>query len=258
MNLSSISTKSLAGRLLRLPLRLVPDGMPMPILQGPMRGRRWLAGALNHGCWLGSYETDTQERIGALIGAGDVVYDVGANAGFYTLLAATLVGARGRVVSFEPVPSNLEVLRRHIALNDLVNVEVIEAAVADRDGIAAFSAEGGHGATARLSESGNLRVRVTTLDTLRSEGRIPAPTLIKIDVEGAEYAVLRGAERLLRDTLPYLIVELHTPEMDRLCPAFLRNLGYAIEPFHAADTRAVWGDTIPSEVWGAFVAMPPR
>src|SRR5580765_1322501 len=102
-NLSGISRETLIGKLLRAPLRLLPRTAAVPILQGPLRGKKWIVGSGTHGCWLGSYEYDKQKLFQKTVRSGDVVYDVGANAGFYSLLASLLVGEKGHVYSFEPL-----------------------------------------------------------------------------------------------------------------------------------------------------------
>ncbi len=114
MNFSGVSRQTVVGKLLRLPLRLLPDGMAVPVLQGPLKGKRWLVGSSTHGCWLGSYEYEKQRLFAKKIKAGAVVFDIGANVGFYTLLTAMLVRPEGRVVAFEPVPRNIDFLRKHI------------------------------------------------------------------------------------------------------------------------------------------------
>ncbi len=124
MNFSAISNETLLGRMLRLPFRLIPTNAQMRILQGHLRGKKWIAGSGNHGYWLGSYEYQKQKIFSEEIRPGDVVYDLGANVGFYSLLASFLVGPKGRVYSFEPLPSNLEFLRNHLALNKVSNCVV--------------------------------------------------------------------------------------------------------------------------------------
>lgn len=138
INFSGISRSSLAGRALRLPLRLIPDDTVVRILQGPLRGKRWVAGSSNHGCWLGSYEAAKQKRIFEVVRPGMVCWDVGAHVGFYTLLLAELVGPDGRVFAFEPLPGNLELLRRHVEMNGYRNVRVVPAALGDFDGEGEF------------------------------------------------------------------------------------------------------------------------
>src|SRR5574341_673203 len=129
MNFSAISSNSGVGIALRYPLRWIPHERVVPVLQGRLRGKRWIVGASVHGCWLGSYEYDKQKRFVREIKKGDVVYDIGAHVGFYTLLASELVGPSGQVIAFEPLPRNLGYLHRHLALNSCKNVTVIEAAV---------------------------------------------------------------------------------------------------------------------------------
>lgn len=95
INFSSISSSKFIGRMLRLPLRLVPRELEVRILQGPLRRKRWIARSSEHGCWLGSYEAAKQERMIEFVRPGMVCWDVGANVGFYTLLLAELVGGAG-------------------------------------------------------------------------------------------------------------------------------------------------------------------
>ena len=92
MNFSKINYQSFLGRLLRLPLRLIPKGMILPILQGRMRGKKWVVGAGEHGYWLGSYELEKRKAFERIITPGSVVYDIGANVGYFSLLASVLVG----------------------------------------------------------------------------------------------------------------------------------------------------------------------
>ena len=102
LNLSAVSSRSVAGKFLRWPLRFVPRELAVPIPQGALHGKRWIVGSATHGCWLGSYEYSKRRLFERRVAAGDIVYDVGANAGFYTLLASVLVGPTGHVVAVEP------------------------------------------------------------------------------------------------------------------------------------------------------------
>ncbi len=108
---------AVVGKLVRLPLRLLPAGMEVPVLSGPVRGMRWVVGAGDHGCWLGWYERDKAKLLAAALDTGSIFYDVGANVGFYSLLGAACVGSGGRVIAFEPVPENLLILQKHIAIS---------------------------------------------------------------------------------------------------------------------------------------------
>src|SRR5882762_9068753 len=134
MILPDISTRTILGRALRYPLKLIPSDTPVHILRGPLRGARWIAGSSIHRCWLGYYEPTKQREFSAAIKSGDVVYDLGANVGIYSLLASILVGPRGRVISFEPVPRNLIFLRRHLRLNEITNCSIMDVAVGSFSG----------------------------------------------------------------------------------------------------------------------------
>ena len=97
------------------------------MLLGPLRGALWLPRSATAGSWLGTYERELQEVFTAHVRPGDVVFDVGANVGFYSLLAARLVGPKGRVVAFEPAARNVALLEQHLRLNRVTNVIVIAA-----------------------------------------------------------------------------------------------------------------------------------
>jgi FkbM family methyltransferase len=214
--------------MLRQPLRLIPANAAMPILQGRLRGKRWIAGAHTHGCWLGSYESEKQKLFASRVRTGDTVFDIGANAGFYTLLASDLVGKLGHVYAFEPVPRNTEFLHKHIRLNRINNVTVIESAVSDRAGETSFDDSSGS-ATGHLNSEGKLKVRTVAIDALISEGEILPPNCMKIDVEGAEFLVLSGATSMLRNYHPTIFLATHGEQVHEQCCELLKTLGYQIE-----------------------------
>lgn len=229
MNFSSISNRSLAGKALRMPLRLIPANAPVPILQGPLRGKLWVKGSSDNGCWLGSFEYDKQRLMSSMLHAGDTVYDVGANVGYYTLLASHKVGPTGRVVAFEPLHVNVRVVQRHLRLNRLRNVSVHEVAVSDHDGRARFAPHASN-AMGKLSDSGTVEVATVSLDSLTNAAQLQDPNLIKIDVEGAEVGVLRGAAQLLGRARPAILLATHGAAIHRECCDFLRNIGYSLRP----------------------------
>lgn len=215
------------GALLRFPLRLIPQSTILPILQGPMRGMRWRAQSSNHGCWLGSYEKEKQDLFVQYVKRGDVVYDLGANVGFYSLLASKLVGESGSVIAFEPVPENLRDLRAHLGLNRIQNVTVYENAVSDCEKQVSF-ALGENAFIGRIADRGELTVSCVALDALRSKDYLPPPTLIKIDIEGAEVEALEGMKETLRIHHPVLFLATHGPALHRQCVRFLEALGYKL------------------------------
>lgn len=192
------------------------------------------------GVWTGTYETEFATALSNAVTPGGACLDLGGWHGFYSGVMA-LAGA-SRVFVFEPLPSNCERIRRLIELNPSLPIELIEAAVADRAGTTQFEVMSQE-SMGKLADSPfqrersgrQISVQVVALDELLAEGRISAPSLIKIDVEGGELLVLRGAARLLREHRPVLFMELHSPELARECRNFLESLGYEIEVLREED-----------------------
>jgi len=204
VNVSSISNRSVAGRLLRLPLALIPGVLPMPVLQGPLRGHWWITGSSNHGCWLGSYEYTKQRLFARMIRTGDVVFDIGANVGFYTLLAAARAMPEGMVVAFEPLGQNARFIHRHLRLNNIDRVQVIEAAVGDTNGTVRFKRHASN-AMGRVSEDGSLVVELGfTRRTLRC-AHDPRPNADedRRRGSGAERAQRRSADAAARPSFDF-------------------------------------------------------
>jgi FkbM family methyltransferase len=229
INFSSISADSVLGKVLRFPLRAVPQKARVPILQGPLRGKRWIAGSSDHGCWLGTYEHEKQRRFVEMIRRGDIVYDLGANVGWYTLLASAL-GA-SQIYSFEPSPENIANLKEHLRLNNVGNCSVFEVAVGEHPGTARFDA-GPTMTTGHLVDSdvtNGVLVRLVSLDDLISSSGLLPPDVIKCDIEGAEYDALLGARHTLEKFGPAIALATHSADIHRLCREFLQDLGYSVE-----------------------------
>jgi len=228
MNFSKINYQSTLGKVLRLPLRLIPKRMVLPILQGRLQGKKWVVGAGEHGYWLGSYEMNKRLAFEREIKDGSIIYDIGANVGYFTLLASVMVGENGRVYAFEPLPRNIDFLKKHISLNIISNIEVIEAAVSSDSGEAFFDL-GASTAMGHLSEDGGLHVRMVSLDDLVSTRRISPPNYMKIDVEGAEYEVLRGAKGIIETYQPILFLDTHQRSAHKETINFLEEHHYQFE-----------------------------
>lgn len=228
MNLSKINYQSFVGKILRLPLRLIPKGMVLPILQGRMRGKKWIVGSGEHGYWLGSYEMSKRLAFEREIQPSAVVYDIGANVGYFSLLAGVLVGEKGQVIAFEPLPRNVSYLRKHISLNKLGNIHVFEAAVSDHDGEATFDL-GPSTAMGHISKKGGIKVPLVSLDSLIASSELRPPDYMKIDVEGAEFEVLRGAKRLIKSHRPIIFLDTHQREAHHKTLSFLTEQGYKLE-----------------------------
>jgi len=199
-------------------------------MQGRLKGKKWIVGSSSHGCWLGSYEFDKQKLFKNTIIQGSIVFDLGGNVGFYTLLASELVGANGKVYVFEPVPRNLNYLREHLHLNGVINVEVIEAAVSNSSGVVSFD-EGPSNSMGRIvAAGGKIKVKTVVLDQLVSTGKIPTPHFMKIDIEGAEALALSGAMTTLLKSHPTIFLATHGSDVHKKCCSLLRELDYELKP----------------------------
>jgi FkbM family methyltransferase len=176
----------------------------------------------------GVYEFAPTELVKAYLRPGDVFVDVGANIGYYSLLAGERVGTAGSVLAFEPYAPVRERLLRNIALNRLQNVEVIPSCVGSSTGRIFLAApqQASNAGTASMQDApsaSSVEVGVVRLDEAMAGRRA---TLIKVDVEGHEAAVFAGAEQLLRsDQAPTILFESFRVSDDA---AILEAHGYAV------------------------------
>jgi FkbM family methyltransferase len=206
--------------------------------------------------WLGTHEPVTQDLLRRRIRPGMVVYDCGANIGYFSLILARLVGPSGRVFAFEPSPGSLECLRATPGLNGLSHLAVIPQAVWERVETLHFAqtqpgrslvSDHVEGASA-FGKSGAQRIievpAVALDDFVYGQGN-PPPDFVKVDVEGAEGKALAGARRLLSERRPELLLEIHG-EPGREVHSLLKELKYVStnvltgEVPETADAFAAW------------------
>jgi FkbM family methyltransferase len=239
MNPSRISDKTLLGKAIRLPFRMVSKGAVVPIVQGPARGKRWVSSCAAHSYWLGYWELETQGSFAARLKPGDVVYDIGAHLGLYMLGSSCKVGREGHIFAFEPLPRNVQYLRRHIELNRLSNCSVVEAAVCNSAGWRQLDASACH-SEARLSETGPTTVPAVSIDQFLAGGpdRRP-PNVIKIDARGAEMEILYGGRRTVTNFAPRIFLFSYADDENRQCREYLSSLGYSFEQVTA---DAAWAE----------------
>ena len=176
--------------------------------------------------WVGIgeyYEPEVSRAMIQIVEEGDVVVDIGANAGFFTVLLGTLTGPGGRVMSFEPGAANIRRLKNNIALNELANVNLVEQPASHTSEEIAFYINSDDSGGNALWDVGTyptnlksaahpimLTMKATTIDDEFERLSLPTPKLIKVDTEGAEEQVLRGCSRLLSDRkVRFVIAELH-------------------------------------------------
>jgi FkbM family methyltransferase len=229
--------KTSPGRLIRRIAECLLASGSIHVRGGPAFGLR-LTGRLldldhrqGYGLVRGVLETEVQEALRRHVGPGAVVFDVGANIGFFSLLSAKLAGREGCVVAFEPVPRNAAAVRANAALN-AATVDVRECAVADRSGLAELCVPT-ELSWSHLTDHGLhpdtqlvLPVQVVALDQEISARNLSVPDVVKIDVEGAELEVLNGLrETLVRNDVT-VICELHSSNAAVLRLA--HELGYSV------------------------------
>jgi len=163
-----------------------------------------------------SYEPHVTQTIRRVLRRGDVFVDLGANIGFFTFLAASLVKQQGKVMAFEPNPQNVQLMYSTLLVSAGFNIKIYPFAVSDSAGIVKFVTVGSNGGvvnehvidpSTNEKQEHNLLVQTVVLDdVLKDEPRID---LIKIDIEAHEPAAVRGMEKLLRKHRPKLITEFH-------------------------------------------------
>jgi FkbM family methyltransferase len=167
---------------------------------------------------------------------GDTVWDIGANVGLFTFVAAGLVGPEGRVLSVEPDGWLINLLRRSVQLNGgrCGRIDLLPVAVSDSVGISELfiakrSRSSNHLQGAGLSQAGGFREKqlVPTMPLDRILDFYPAPRVLKIDVEGVEVSVLQGATRILREAAPVVLCEV-AEENAAAVTRVLHEAGYTL------------------------------
>ncbi len=179
-----------------------------------------------------AYEPHVTSELTACLRPGDVFVDVGASLGYYTVLAGRLVGADGLVVACEPGPQNQNVLLANVCSNRLLNVDVHQTAVSDQSGFVLYSQANSNGSIAPFEgDVGSLStfdlVQTRPLDSLLKG--LKSVNVIKVDVEGAEGLVFRGAALTLRKHRPVLFFEFSPPALSSVSRMDGRDVLGALE-----------------------------
>lgn len=224
---------------------LVPDRVVVREVDGlgafafRLRRHRWMMGEKP---FEGGHHASTLAMFRALIRPGDVVYDIGANIGYYTRFIARDLGA-SRIVCFEPMTENADLLEQNIKLGKHENIaRVFRLALSDHDGQELLQVDDVMGGTAVLDQVSGGKpsearehlglgpktqsIRVARLDDLVKQENLPPPGMIKIDTEGAEALVLGGAMETLKAHRPRLAIALHGPEPTTKVLTLLGSLNY--------------------------------
>lgn len=189
------------------------------VLRGPLRGTRFVAVPGMAATYALGIDSMNWRFLKRQVKHGTVVYDIGGNCGQMALFLSQMVGPKGKVFTFEPVPQNTAILRQNLELNACGNVEVIEAAVAASELPATFCFDSAHhtmgtieGKMVKLDAwDTTFTVPCVTLDRFLERGGAP-PQLLKIDVEGAGLEVVEGAAALIETHRPAIYFELHASD----------------------------------------------
>ncbi len=190
----------------------------------------------------GAYEPEVSSTVRRHLPPGGTFVDVGANMGWFSLLAAGAVGPGGHVLAVEPNPANVELLRSSARDNGFANIEAHCVALADEPGTVALETDGSNGRVIPIDGPPPAPVRASfvvaalPLDDLVERAGLDRVDLVKIDVEGAEPLALRGARRALQTYRPVLVSEFYPLALD-LAPwgsaqgylDMLRALGYRLQ-----------------------------
>jgi len=198
----------------------------------------------------GSYEPMVSATLKEILAPGTTFVDIGANIGWFSLLAASVVGPGGRVFAVEPNPRNVALLRQSVKDNRFDNIEVLDIALGERAGAAALETDGSNGRLIPIdgppsqAVAASFVVATYPLDTLLNEAGAGRVDAMKIDVEGAEPLVMRGATRTISEHRPVLISEFYPLALDsspwgnaRHYLAMLRAFGYALSVIGAEEAQ---------------------
>jgi FkbM family methyltransferase len=210
------------GILLSIANRLASVGFVSPKLPSYFEGYWIWFPRKNWNSLFLRYEPRTAQAIKQNLSAGGTFWDIGANVGLFSLLASKIVGPGGRVCSFEPSPEVFKLLSANT--RGLHSIRAIQCGVGNADAVAAFATQGLSSAASFVEDVTEINqaylpetpirkveVNIRKVDTLAKE--LGPPRLIKVDVEGFEAEVLKGASWILSNVRPILIIEIHPPQL---------------------------------------------
>ncbi len=212
--------------------------------------------------WLGTYEPDLQAAAEHFIHSGMCVYDVGANIGYITLIAAHQNSPKGLVYSFEALPTNIDRLTQNVALNQLEKrVFIQHAAVVDKSREVTFymhksGAMGKAAGSAGREESYEQSINVNgiALDDFVFKKKQTKPDLIKMDIEGGEGMALAGMQRILKEIRPVFLIELHGQEAASQVWDQLTKNGYSLHQMQHGYPQV---QSLQDLDWKAYVVALP-
>jgi len=213
------------------------NGRVVNIKFGPLANYKWFCDN-SHQFWmpLGLYEKETTEWLINAINNGDIFFDIGANAGYFSLLGSRYCGEGGQVIAFEPIPSNCNVINQHLNENNINNIIVENIAISKNTEKVNFSIQHNNANShmenisithAVENKKKSIQVSAMSLDDYIDKCKT-IPNVIKVDVEGAETLVLEGATRLLQNFNAIWIISTHSSQLFEECKAIMIHYGYNV------------------------------
>lgn len=170
--------------------------------------------------YYGAFEPKEGELVKSLLKPGDIMIDLGANIGYYTIFAANLVGTTGEIHAFEPIPSTFARLATNTQLNNLQNVRLNQCAASDQHGTVDmydFPGNSGSNSFGKHPEATtSFSVPTIRLDDYVKEHGLKKITLIKMDIEGAEVLALRGMHDVIMEYRPQFLIEVNSHCLSQL------------------------------------------
>ena len=208
-----------------------------PIYAGNLKGYRFLVDTYNE-YFDSSYDEKSFKYVLNELKQkpGSIIYDMGANIGYFSVLCSAVSGSRASLYAFEPIPANMDILCRHILMNKVKNVFPVNLAVSDQFGMIDFSAENSSVSYTYKQSSEvygnrvvNIKVGIISLDILIANFGFLPPDILKVDVEGAEYDVLKGGTVTIKKYRPRILLSTHEPHckgVEKCCLDFLNEMNY--------------------------------
>ncbi len=236
-----------------------------PVLSPSLGGIKMrLNHLVNGSVFIRNYEPDKQAILKYFVQEGSTVFDIGANVGLHSFFCNKNI-RNTTVHAFEPFADNQAYFKEVVRINQLQHIHLHPFAVGEKDGTAYFE-QGHSNFTGKVSQQkAGVKIDIIQLDSWINKNGI-IPDFLKIDVEGHESQVLKGAAELLRRQTAIFLIELHSPEQDAEVAQLLDDSGYEfyrVNPNAKGNTallikivnkKATWPDT--SGVWGNILALP--